>query len=126
MQARQQLLERARLREIARIAVEHEAGTGIVLAQALFEHAQHDVVGNEVAGFHDRLGLEAERRAGSDGAAQQVAGGNVGNLQMLAEAGRLRALARTGRAEKYQSHWDFLETKTHGAVFTPESRLGWL
>jgi hypothetical protein len=37
---------------------------------------------------------------------EQLAGGNVGHLQVLAKPGGLRAFARSGRSEYYQSHED--------------------
>ena len=67
------------------------------------------VVGDQVAGFHDRLGLQAERRAGGDRGTQQVAGGNVRHLQVFLQSRRLRAFARSGRAEKNQSHEHLLQ-----------------
>ena len=71
------------------------------------EHAHRpfeDLVADEVARSHDLLGLQAQLGAGGDFGAQQVAGGNVRHLQMFLEARGLRALAGTGRAQKYQSH----------------------
>ena len=53
---------------------------------------------------HHLLRLEAELAARRDFRAQQVAGRDVRHLQVFLQAGRLRALARTGRAQEDQSH----------------------
>jgi hypothetical protein len=45
----------------AREAVEDVAvAEGVGLVQPLVDHAHHDLVGDELAGVHDRLGPEAE------------------------------------------------------------------
>ena len=77
---------------------------GVGTREAVLEHAQQDLVADQVAARHHFLGLQAELAAGGDFGAQQVAGGDVRHLQVLLEPRRLRALARTGRAQKYQSH----------------------
>ncbi len=94
----EQHVERVGLSQIARIAVEDETIDGIALLEAIFEHAEHDLVRDQIAGRHDRLGLQSQRRARRHRGAQQLAGGDVRNLQVLAQARRLGALARTGRA----------------------------
>ena len=63
---------------------------------------------------HDGLGLQAERRAGLDGRAQHVAGGDLRDAVLLADEGGLRAFARAGRAQQNQSHGcprKFLESR---------------
>jgi len=57
-----------------------------------------------LAGFHHRPGLQAERCAGLDRGAQQVAGGDVRHLQFGFEQGGLRAFARPVRAEENDAH----------------------
>ena len=45
----------------------------------LLHERDDDVVGDELAAVHDRLGREAPRRAGLDGRAQHVPGGDLRN-----------------------------------------------
>ena len=99
VEAIEQGLEGRALGQVARIAVEDEAALGVWLRNAILEHAEHDLVGDQVSGIHDRLGLEAERRARLDCRTQQVAGRHVWNTQFLLERGRLGAFSRSGCAE---------------------------
>jgi hypothetical protein len=48
-----------------------------------FDQADDDVVTHESAGVHHLLGLDAQRRAGLDGCTQHVAGGDLGNAELL-------------------------------------------
>ena len=56
------------------------------------------------AGFHDRLGLEADRRARRDRGAQHVAGRELRNAVLLDQPRRLRPFAGARRPEQYQPH----------------------
>src|SRR6185437_10734952 len=49
----QQVVQRLRLRNVARKPVEQEALRGVVLGQPVTHHAHGDLVGNEVAGVHE-------------------------------------------------------------------------
>ena len=49
--------QRSGLGEIARIAIEHEAGSRVVLLQSLANDSQHDVVGNQFPRSHCSLGV---------------------------------------------------------------------
>ena len=94
----QQLVERTRLRDVARIAVEDEALRGVRAAEPLADQAEHDVVGHQLAGVHRRLGALAEFGAARDGVAQQVAGRNLGDALLVTQALGLSALAGAGCA----------------------------
>lgn len=95
----QQVVERVGLGQVARVAVEDEAGLRVGLGEALFQHAEQDVVGNQLAGVHHRLGLEPHRGAGGHRGAQHVAGRDVWNTQRRLQPGRLRTFARAGRTK---------------------------
>src|SRR3954451_1446259 len=81
-------------------AVEEEAVLGVGLGEPVEDHADDDLVGDQVAAVHVLLGLLAEVRAVLDGLAQHVARGDVGEREVLLEALGLGALARAGRAEQ--------------------------
>src|SRR5690606_31269398 len=95
----EQGFERRALGEVARISIEDETLARIRLGNALFQHAEYDLVGYQTARIHHRLRLHAQRGTGLDRSAQQVAGGYVWNCQFLLQRGRLSTFARTGSAE---------------------------
>ena len=66
------------------------------LAELVAHDAQDDVVAHQVTSLHDRLGLEAERRAALDGVAQEVAGGELGKPERFGQQRALGALAGPG------------------------------
>src|SRR3954449_2164969 len=88
----------------AREAVEDEALAGVRPVDALGDDADHDVVRDEPARFHDRLGLEADRRTGSDRRAQHVAGRELRDAVARDEASGLRPLPRPRRPQKDDPH----------------------
>ena len=92
------------LRNGAWEAVEQKALGAIGLGDALLDQADDDVVADQAAGVHHLLGLHAQRRAGLDGGAQHVAGGDLRDAVLLADEGGLRAFAGTGCAQQDQSH----------------------
>ncbi len=67
-------IERLRLIHRAGKTVEDEAARGIRLLDPLGDDADDNVVGDEAAGIHDRLGLEPDRRLRGDRRPQHVAG----------------------------------------------------
>jgi hypothetical protein len=79
------------LRHAARVAVEDEPAGGVGTRQPFAKQGQDDLVRDQLARVHRRLGLEAERRLAGDGIAQQVAGGHLRDAVFLDEALRLRA-----------------------------------
>ena len=66
------------------------------------DHVDDQLVRHEVAGVHELLGLLSQLASVADGRAQDVAGGPVGQVEVLLEALALGALAGAGRAEKYE------------------------
>ena len=72
--------------------------------EAAFDHPDDQVVRDESACIHDRLGLPAECRVASHLAAQHVPGGDVGNAEAHRHPGRLSPLAASGRPEHQGDH----------------------
>ena len=58
-EAREHGIERLRLRDVARETVKDEAALGVRLGQTILDHAEHHVVGHQLAGVHRRLGALA-------------------------------------------------------------------
>ncbi len=94
------LVERLGLAGGAREAVEDEAVLGLVALDALGDHADDHVVGDEVAAVHVLLRLAADLGLVAHGGAQDVAGRVVGQAEVGGEALALGPLARSGRAEQ--------------------------
>ena len=92
------LLQSFRLGDGARHTVEDITIGAVGLSQTLADDADDDVVRNELAAFHVGFCFQAHGRAVFHGRAQDVAGGNGGDIQLAAEDLSLRALARTGGA----------------------------
>src|SRR3954447_14523223 len=95
------LLERLRLRVVAREAVEQEAvvALGLDLAE---DHRDHQLVGHELALVHVRRRLAAELGLLRDVLAQQVAGRDVREVEVLAQPRRLRAFTGPRRTQQDQ------------------------
>ena len=91
--------ERLSLGDIARETVENESVSGIRLGQARLDHAEHHVVGDELAGIHGGLGLLAQVGTGRYLGAQQVARGNLRDIVLFYQQLGLRSLAGTGRSQ---------------------------
>jgi len=100
---REHLVELLRLRDGAREAVEHKAALARRLVEVLADQVHDEVVRHELAGVHDVLGLLAERRLRLHGGAEHVARREVAHAVLLDELGRLRALARAGRAHEHHA-----------------------
>ena len=84
----------------AREAVEEEPVRLRVLRDRLLDQLHDDLVGDEAAGGDDALRLQAQLRLRRQLLAQQVAGGDVEEVELLDEGLRLRPLAGPGRAEQ--------------------------
>src|SRR3954454_17162121 len=97
----QLLPQRVRLRDVAREAVQQEAVVALVL-DLVEDHLDHELVGNELAVVHVRLGLAAQVRLLPHVLPQEVARGDVGQIEVLTQACRLRALTGPGRTEENQ------------------------
>jgi len=91
--AREQRVERPRLRQRARKTVEEEAALAVGGVEALGDEVDHDLVGDQPALLHGAPGLEPERRAAAHRLAQQVAGRDVARAEAARQQHRLRPLA---------------------------------
>ncbi len=85
-------------------AVEQESVAGVGLLEPVGDHADHDVVGDEVTAVHVELGLLPQRRAGRDVQAEDVAGGHTRHAVGARDVHGLGALAGTRWAEQHESH----------------------
>ena len=94
------LVEDSRLCGVARKAVEEDAGFGVGLGQTLQQHFDCDAVGNELPAVHETLGGHAQRRTVADGRAEEIAGRDVGQSELLRQDLGLSALSGAGGAEK--------------------------
>ena len=72
-------LKSLRLRDRAGHTVQDEAFRTIGLGEPLFNDADDDLIGYQVAFVHIGLGLHSRRRAFLDSRAQNVTGGNRGD-----------------------------------------------
>src|SRR5262245_60416054 len=100
----QQAIERFRLRDRARKAIEHKAALGVGLANAVSNDRHDNLVWNQLAAFHDAFGAQPYRCSGSDSGTEHVPGRELDNSVFGYQALRLRALPRPRRAEQDQSH----------------------
>jgi hypothetical protein len=94
--------QRAGLLDRAREAVEQEAVASVVVGEALDDHADHDRVGHQLALVHVLLGRAPELGAGLARGAQDVAGRDVREAEILGQQRGLRALAGAGRTQQDQ------------------------
>src|SRR5919197_2688138 len=102
--AREHLVERPRLRQVAREAVQHEPLDGVGLAQPLPDQRDRQLVGDELAGGEDRRDLPAELRASVPRRAEHVAGRDVRDAVLRGDTLRLRSLAGALAAKDEQVH----------------------
>ena len=93
--ARQHLVERGGLGDGAGKAVEQEPAFRLGAGERLVDDAVHHLVRDELARVHQRVGLLAQRRPIGDGAAQDVAGGELRDRESPRQALRLRAFPRS-------------------------------
>ena len=112
--------ERLGLRDRARHAVKDEAVRAVVAGDPLADDADDDIVRNELASVHEAFGLQAGFGSVFDRFAKNVAGGNGGDVQLLADDLRLCALAGTGSTQKNQLHSIFLQLLQEAFVVTHE------
>ena len=101
---REHRVERPRLRQVAREAVEDEALHGVVLGESLPDHLNRDVVGDELPARHDLEHLAAERRRPVE-RAEHVARRDVRQAVVGRDPLRLRALAGALRPEQQEIHY---------------------
>ncbi len=84
----------------AREAVEHDARRRRGLAQRVGDHPDRDLVGHQLAAAHVALGHLPEGRSLADGAAEQVAGGQVQQSPVVGQGRGLGPLAGAHGAEE--------------------------
>src|SRR6516164_838677 len=101
---RQHRVKCFRLRHIAWKAVENEALATIRLDDAVVDHLDNDVIGDELSGIHDgfdtpsELGVRVGRRA------QHVSGGELHAAVSLLDPFCLSTLSLTRRSEQNDVH----------------------
>src|ERR687886_1816836 len=98
----QHRVERADLRDVAGVAVEHEACAAVRLRDAVLDHVVRDLVGHELAGVQVALGQQAQLARLGDVRPEDVARRDGGNTEVRGEPLGLGALAGTRRAEEHQ------------------------
>ena len=86
------------LSQSAREPVEQETVFAIVLRDALFYHADNDVVAHQAALIDDFLGFQAQRRTGFNGGAQHIASRNLRNIKCRSNKLSLCSFAGTRRS----------------------------
>ena len=112
--------ERLGLRDRAGDSIEDEAVRTIRAGDPFADDADDDIVRNELASVHEALGLQASLGSVFDRFAKNVAGGNGGDVQLLADDLRLCAFSGTGSTQKNQLHSIFLQLLQEAFVVTHE------
>ncbi|MGX1250830.1 hypothetical protein RKD48_003341 [Streptomyces ambofaciens] len=100
----EQLVQRLGLGDVPRETVQQEAALGVGLLHAVLRHGDRDLVRHEIAGVHVGLRELAQFGLLADVRAEQVARGDVRNVQRLGKAGGLRSLSGTRRPDEDDSH----------------------
>ncbi len=102
--SRDHTVELARLMQRAREAVEHEAvAERTARDHALFDHADDDLVGDEIARVHVALRLEPERGSLRGLRSEHVSGRDMNHAEVFRQTGRLSALPGTLSPEQHES-----------------------
>ena len=86
-------------------AVEDEAFRDVVGQKSLLYNANRDLVGNQPAGLYEFLSLSPQCGSPADRPAEDVSGGDRGDVLLLREPGCLGALAGPLGAEDDQAHY---------------------
>ncbi len=89
-----------RLGAVAGEPVEDGAALGVRRLQPLEQHADRDLVGDQLAALHVSLGRDPERAAVPGGGPEQVAGRHPGQSEVAGENVRLGALPGARGAEQ--------------------------
>src|SRR5699024_3642056 len=84
--------------------VEDIAVLAVVLLQPFVDDTDDDVIRDQLSVVHIGLGLQPDRRAILDRSAQDVAGGNGRNSELLIQNRSLGAFARAWRTQHDQIH----------------------
>ena len=95
----EQLVERFRLGDGAGESVEQESRVGVV-GQRFGDHGDDERVRHQPSGEHVLGRGQTELGAAAAMTPQHVAGGDVGEVELVAQAGRLGALARSRRTQE--------------------------
>ena len=96
--------KRFRLRHRARKAIQNIALLAIRLREPFANDVDDDGIRHKRTGVNVGFGSQTGRRLFLDGAAKDIARGNLRNAQLFADADSLRSLARAGRAKKNHVH----------------------
>jgi len=100
----QHRVERLGLGDRARESIENETALRIGFTDAVLDDPDDDVVGDQRAGLHHRLGLQADRRSRLDRGAQHIAGRELRDTVFPHQPRRLSAFSGAWRPEQYQPH----------------------
>ncbi|MNZ40105.1 hypothetical protein D3C78_576100 [compost metagenome] len=92
------------LRDGARETVEQEAIRAVRLGDAVLDQVDDQLVGNQLASVHDRLGFEAQRSAGLDCGAQHVASGDLWNTEFFGDELCLSTFTGPGSSQQNHAH----------------------
>jgi len=84
--------------------VQDEAVCAVSLGQAVLQDANDDLIGDQCAGVHEALCLQAHLGAVLDSSAEDVAGADGGDVQLCADDLSLRTFACAGGAQQNQIH----------------------
>jgi hypothetical protein len=94
-------VERLRLPERPREPVEQVALGAVGSRDAIEQHLEHDLVGDEASLAHEALGALAERRAAREVLAEEVSGRDVRQPEARRQARGLRPLPGARRTEQH-------------------------
>lgn len=92
------------LRDGAWEAVEQAAVGAIRLGNALLHQADDQLVGDQLAGIHDFLQLQAQRGTGLDGGTQHVTGGDLWNTELFGDELCLSTFTGPGSSQQNYAH----------------------
>jgi hypothetical protein len=113
------LLDSVGLGQRARISVENETVGAVGLIDAFGDDGIDDVVRDELAGVHHRLGLEPDRAPRGDRGAQHVPRRELRYAVFVYESLCLRPLARSRRPKQYQPHRALFPPRSFDFLISP-------
>ncbi|MCY1178554.1 hypothetical protein D9M73_189080 [compost metagenome] len=92
------------LRNGAWETVEQETVGTVRLGDAVLDQVDDQLVGNQLASVHDRLGFQAQRGAGLDSGAQHVASGDLRNGEFFGDELCLSTFTGPGSSQQNYAH----------------------
>ena len=98
------LIQRFRLSDGAREAIQNIAMLAIRLGQTFLDHGNDHLIGNQLALVNIALGVQTRGGLLADCTAEHIAGGNLRDAQLLHQSLRMRALAGAGGAQENNIH----------------------